>query len=207
MKTILCFGDSNTWGSNPVDRSRFPHDVRWPGVLQKELGDGHAVIEEGLPGRTTVWDDPIEGPMNGRSYLWPCLLSHRPLDAVVILLGTNDLKKRFSVPAADIAAGAGVLCDMVLESACGPNASAPRLLLLCPPPLGRMGELADMFEGGTEKSRQLATHYAAEADLRALPHLDVGSLFHTGDTDGVHFEAEEHATLGRAVAERLVPLL
>lgn len=208
MKTVLCFGNSNTWGSNPVDGSRFPRDVRWPGVLQEELGEEYYVIEEGLPGRTTVWDDPIEGPMNGKRYLLPCLKSHRPIDAVVLMLGTNDLKMRFSVPAADIAAGAGVLCDIVLASECGPDdAPAPKVLLCCPPPLGGLGEFAEMFTGGTEKSRRLAEHYAAVADERGLPLLDVGTLFETSDTDGIHFEADQHAQLAKAVAGRLRELI
>ena len=98
MTRILCYGDSNTWGYDPASGERFAADIRWTGVLRKVLAsDRFEVIEEGLNGRTTVWDDPIEGQKNGRQYLIPCLESHRPLDLVVILLGTNDLKKRFSL--------------------------------------------------------------------------------------------------------------
>nr|MDQ3302571.1 hydrolase [Actinomycetota bacterium] len=89
MKTVLCYGDSNTWGSNPETGERFAPHVRWPGVLAWELGDGFCVIEEGLPGRTTVRDDPIEGAhKNGRTYLRACLESHKPLDLVTVMLGT-----------------------------------------------------------------------------------------------------------------------
>ena len=105
MKTILCYGDSNTWGYNPSMGGRYARDERWPGVLRKELGEGYLVIEEGLNGRTTVWDDPIEGYKNGKTYLVPCLETHKPLDLVIILLGTNDLKMRFSVSALIQAAG------------------------------------------------------------------------------------------------------
>ena len=69
MKTVLCYGDSNTWGYSPIDGTRYARDVRWPGVLRNELGEGYLVIEEGLNGRTTVWDDPIEGYKNGNQYL------------------------------------------------------------------------------------------------------------------------------------------
>jgi lysophospholipase L1-like esterase len=198
---------------DPTDHSRFPRDVRWPGVLRSELGDtpdegdGYEVIEEGLPGRTTVWDDPVEGPMNGKSYLLPCLLSHRPIDAVVLLLGSNDLKMRFSVPASDIAAGAGALCDIVLTSGCGAGEQPPKLVLLAPPPLGALKDLSGMFAGGPEKSRELGRHYSAIAAERGLPFLDLGTLFHTSDTDGVHFEADQHALIGREVARTLRELV
>ena len=93
------------------------------------------VIEEGLNGRTTVWDDPIEGHKNGQTYLVPCLASHKPIDLVVLILGTNDLKMRFSVPADDIARGVGLLCDIILKSDTGRGEKPPQLLLLAPPPL------------------------------------------------------------------------
>ena len=97
MRRILCFGDSNTWGYDPATGERFDEQTRWTGVLQAALGGDYTVIEEGLNGRTTVWDDPIEGHKNGHEYLVPCLETHRPLDLVVLMLGTNDLKRRFSL--------------------------------------------------------------------------------------------------------------
>ena len=102
MKTVLAYGDSNTWGAATVARpdDRYAYEERWPGVMAATLGGGWRVIEEGLPGRTTVHDDPVEGAyMNGKTYLMPCLRSHRPLDVVAIMLGSNDLKARFAVPA------------------------------------------------------------------------------------------------------------
>jgi lysophospholipase L1-like esterase len=106
VRTILRYGDSNTRGFDPEPGERFPEDVRWPGVLRTRLGDDYRVIEEGLSGRTTVWDDPIEGVhKNGRTYLRPCLESHSPVDLIALMLGTNDLKKRFGSSASDIAQG------------------------------------------------------------------------------------------------------
>jgi lysophospholipase L1-like esterase len=87
VKRILCYGDSNTWGYDPVTQERFDKNERWTGQLSQMLGGNYDVIEEGLNGRTTVWDDPIEGYKNGRDYLIPCLESHKPLDLVIILLG------------------------------------------------------------------------------------------------------------------------
>lgn len=80
MKSILCFGDSNTWGYNPRTKERYPRNERWTGMLRQELGDGYEIIEEGLNGRITVWEDPIEEHKNGKEYLIPCLESHQPID-------------------------------------------------------------------------------------------------------------------------------
>jgi len=108
MKTVLCYGDSNTWGSATAPRpdDRYPPDERWTGILRRRLGPEWLVVEEGLPGRTTVHPDPIEGSwLDGSAYLLPCLRSHQPLDAIVLMLGTNDLKARFNVPAGEAQAG------------------------------------------------------------------------------------------------------
>ena len=168
LKRVLCYGDSNTWGHIPETGGRYGPDVRWPGVLQRELGAACAVIEEGLCGRTTVWDDPIEGYKNGREYLIPCLASHKPLDLVVIALGTNDLKHRFALTAYDIAEGAGVLVDLVHASQAGPENGRPNVLLLAPPPLSTLSDYADMFRGAVAESQRLATQYARVAQLRGL---------------------------------------
>jgi lysophospholipase L1-like esterase len=207
MKTILCYGDSNTWGWNPATMDRFGRDERWPGVLRNELGAEHLVIEEGLSGRTTVWDDPIEGFKNGAAYLPPCLETHKPLDLVVIMLGSNDLKMRFSLSAYDIAAGVGALVDIVQKSGAGPEGAAPQALVIVPPPLGELSDFADMFTGGVEKSRQLAIHYQKVAEQFNCALLDAGSIVTSSDIDGVHLELAEHQKLGKAVAARVRALL
>ena len=133
-KTILCYGDSNTYGAATVERpdGRYGPDERWPGVLRAALGSGWLVIEEGLGGRTTVSDDPVEGlEKNGRTYLLPCLHTHKPLDVVIIMLGTNDLKARFGKSAWEIAQGVGVLVDIVKSAGVGrerQSAGDPRRL-------------------------------------------------------------------------------
>ena len=199
MREILCFGDSNTWGCSPATGQRYPADVRWTGVLQAELGNDYHVIEEGLNGRTTVWEDFLEGDKMGKRHLPVLLQSHAPLDLVVVTLGTNDLKKRFSAPASDIAAGVGVLVDLIRASAAGREGTSPAVILVAPPPLGKLSALEGMFEGGTEKSRQLGRLYREEARLRGCRFLDAGELIHSSDHDGVHFEENEHLVLGRAV--------
>lgn len=200
MKAILCYGDSNTWGWNPVTQERYARDERWPGVLRQELGEGHLVIEEGLNGRTTVWDDPIEGYKNGKEYLIPCLESHKPIDLVAILLGTNDLKIRFSVSAYDIANSAGVLVDIVHRSMAGPNGGAPKVLLMAPPPLGRLTEYAEMFDAAKLKSRKFSEHFQRVAKEYGCALLDTANIIVSSDIDGVHLEVDEHRKLGQAVA-------
>ena len=207
MKTILCYGDSNTWGYEPASGERFPEDVRWPGVLARELGNEYRVIEEGLNARTTVREDPVEEYKNGKDYLRPCLESHRPLDLVIVALGVNDLKARFFASASDAADGAGVLVSIAQRSGAGPGGSSPAVLLMAPPPVGKLTELAEMFAGAEEKSRRLGRQYRRVADKHGCELLDAGELVKTSDLDGIHLEVDEHRKLGEAVAARVKEVL
>jgi lysophospholipase L1-like esterase len=207
MKTILCYGDSNTWGYNPDIKERFAWNERWTGVLQHELGEDYHVIEEGCNGRTTVWDDPIEGYKNGKEYLIPCLVSHKPLDLVIIMLGTNDLKKRFSLSAYDIANGAGVLVEIVQKSDAGPGERPPQVLLMAPPPIGKLTEFAEMFEEAEARSRKFSVHYRRVAEEYGCKLLDTAEFIVSSDVDGIHFEANAHRKLGQAVADKVRRML
>ena len=200
MKTILCFGDSNTWGYDPATKERFPRDQRWTGVLRRELGDPYEIIAEGLNGRTTVWDDSIDEYRNGKKYLIPCLISHQPLDLVVVLLGTNDLKMRFSLSAIDIAKGAASLVDVIQKSGVGRAGKSPQVLLMAPPPLGKLTEFAEMFEGAEIKSQRLSRHYRQKAEECGCEFFDTAEAVASSDIDGVHWEPGEHQKLGQAVA-------
>ena len=208
MKNILCYGDSNTWGCIPIktfdDVPRYDIHTRWPGVLRDTLGEGYWVIEEGLGGRTTVWDDPLSPNRNGHHYLLPCLETHQPLDLVVLMLGTNDLKHRFGKSPYDIASGAGFLVDAIRVTPTGPNGAAPDVLLVCPPPTNMLPPLfADMFDGGYEKSRQLVPYYQQVADHYGVHFLNAGDYIESSPVDGIHFEAEAHKALGEAVAGKV----
>jgi lysophospholipase L1-like esterase len=207
MKTVLCYGDSNTWGYDPAKEDRFPPEQRWTGVLAQTLGQEYRVIEEGLNGRTTVWEDPIEGYKNGQAYLIPCLESHRPFDLITIMLGTNDLKKRFSLSAFDIAEGAGVLAGIALASAAGPGGKAPEVLLIAPPPVARLTGFAEMFEGSEPKSLRFPQHYQRVAQERGCRFFNAGDVIHSSDLDGIHFEAGEHRKLGQALAGAIREIL
>lgn len=202
MPVILTFGDSNTHGSPPVEGApRFGLTTRWPRVMLAELGADWHLIEEGHGGRTTVHPDPIEGlHKNGIAALPILLDSHAPIDVMTIMLGTNDLKERFSVNAADIAQACEKLILMVRASAAGPEGRAPAILLIAPPPVLEVGRLAQMFRGGAAKSAGLAAAYQAVAKVQGIGFLDAGSVITSSPLDGIHFDEAAHAALGRAVA-------
>jgi lysophospholipase L1-like esterase len=200
MTVVVAFGDSNTWGYDPGAGARLAPETRWTGVMQLELGPAWRVIEEGLNGRTTVFDDPIEPDRRGSDYLPPCLRSHAPLDLLIIALGCNDLKQRFSASAGDIANGAERLIQMARAEPVGPRGAPPAIILVAPPPLGRLSEFAEMFTGGTEKSKLLAARYRDVAERNGVGFVDASEFVVCSDRDGIHFEADQHAILGRAMA-------
>lgn len=207
MPVVMCFGDSNTHGT-PADGSgvRLGPGERWPGVLAAQPGTDWRVIEEGLPGRTTVHSDPVEGEhLNGLAALPMLLGSHRPLDHVVIMLGTNDLKTRLSVAPADIAASLERLVGTVRhgpQAPYGPDGGSPHILLVSPPHMEEVGELAQIFAGAAAKSRGLAGAIAPAAERLGCGFLD--AAFVEPGADGVHFDASQHARLGQAVARALL---
>lgn len=207
MKHILCYGDSNTWGYDPETGGRFARDTRWTGVLRRVLGDEYEIIEEGLNGRTTVWDDPIEEYKNGKTYFVPCLESHWPVDLVILMLGTNDLKTRFGLSAFDIAQGACALVSAAQQINSRTSGAAPAVLLLAPPPLGKLTLFAEMFEGAEAKSHKFADYYRAVTDERGSAFFDTATVIASSDIDGIHFEKSEHAKLGNALAGKVRELI
>lgn len=205
QRTLLCYGDSNTHGTPPMPSreasGRFGPAERWPGVLAADLGEAWRVVDEGLPGRTTVHPDLIEGVhKNGLAVLPAVLESHQPIDLVVLMLGTNDLKCRFQVSADEIGESIAQLVRTVQQSLTGPGGTAPKLLLVAPPPVLETGCLGEMFAGGAEKSHRLAAAYGAVADRHGIAFLDAGTVIVSSPVDGIHFDAAEHGKLGRAVA-------
>ena len=214
MKNILCFGDSNTWGFIPESiiesfPRRHPHDVRWTGVLARELGEGFKVIEEGQNGRTTVHDDPFALVRNAKAVLPAILESHKPLDLVVLMLGTNDLKNVFGVSPSEIAVGVKVLAQTILTSDAGLSAKPPRLLLMCPPTVGPLSHLPDLEAKLTDalnRSQQLPKHYEAVAAALGCAYLNTQEIIAPSPVDGIHLDAAAHQTLGQAVAAKIKAL-
>jgi len=211
-RTILCFGDSNTYGAVPtlarIGRHRFARDRRWTGVMARQFDHGWQVIEEGHPSRTTVHADPIEGShKNGLAALPVCLESHMPIDLVIVMLGTNDLKARFAVTPGDIADSIEIIIRTIQGSETGPDGNPPQVLIIIPPPLAEVGWFADMFKGGAEKSLRLGQLIAEMCARRRVPYFDAGSIIESSAVDGIHFDAEAHKGLGMALAETCKGLL
>ena len=205
VRTVLCFGDSNTYGAVPtlarVGRHRFAPDRRWPGIVRKQLGPGWQVIEEGQPSRTTLRDDPIEGGhKNGLRGLPISLESHMPIDLVILMLGTNDLKQRFAASPSDIADSLEALAKAVQASEAGPGGTAPAVMIIAPPPILEVDWLAEMFVGGAAKSLEFGARLADVAARCRAAFLDAGTLVESSTIDGIHLEAEAHRVLGSAVA-------
>jgi lysophospholipase L1-like esterase len=209
MTTILCYGDSNTWGFDPASGRRLASDKRWPGVLRRLL-PGSEIVEEGLSGRTTILDDPFEDGRNGLAYLPPCLASHAPIDVVVLMLGTNDVKTIFPLDAAGIAAGADRLVTVIRRSLCGPDGRSPLVLLVAPPPVTEPGPVQRVWgfsAGSVERSRDLARFYRAAAERLVCEFLDGGAVASVSPVDGVHLDEAAHRALGTAIAESVRALL
>jgi lysophospholipase L1-like esterase len=204
---ILCFGDSNTHGipADPQDDVRLAADARWTGRLQALLGHGYDVIEEGLSGRTTDVDYAERPGANGRPYFGPCLQTHHPLDVVVIMLGTNDLKTQFGRTAADIANALTGYIDDIDVNVANREGGSPVTILVSPAPLddSRPG-FAERTEGNFDhvsvaNSRQLAAEIGRVARARGVVFADAAGVARVGD-DGIHLSPDSHQPLAELLA-------
>lgn len=199
-KTILCFGDSNTWGQQ-ADKGRYPADVRWTGLLQMALGEAYYIIEEGLSSRTTDVDYERKPGRNGRTYLVPCLDSHRPLDMVILMLGTNDLKIEFNRSAVQIAQAIEGLVNIIREKTPDTN-----LLLVSPilvddtKPLFKELYPSYYNHESVIKSQQLAIEIEKVATASNCLFVDASTVASSGE-DGIHFTKEAHAGLAQSLAK------
>jgi lysophospholipase L1-like esterase len=212
VRTVLCFGDSNTYGAVPTlargGGHRFAPDRRWPGVMKRQLGPGWLVIEEGHPSRTTVRDDPIEGEhKNGLKALPICLESHMPLDLVILMLGTNDLKHRFAATAGDIADSIEILVRAIQRSEAGPAGAEPAIIIVSPAPMQEVDRLADMFLGAAAKSLQLAGLIGDVAKRTGVTFVDAGEFVESSTVDGIHYDSDTHRKLGTEMAKAVKVLM
>ena len=207
---ILCFGDSNTFGysADPAECAdgghRFNEDERWTCLLGKRLGAGYHVIEGGLSGRTTVFSDPLHESMDAISCAYATLMSHEPLDLLIIMLGTNDTKERFAANAAAIAVGMERLLKKCKSVECW-GGKQPNILVVCPPPIGEPFHDEVMGEGCIEKSRALPPYLKAVAERNGAHFFDAKDCaFNT--VDFMHLSRKGHEQLADALAA-LVPTL
>ena len=212
MRTILTFGDSNTHGTRPApmdgsDAGRYGPAQRWTTRMAADLGGDWHLVEEGLPGRTTQYEDAgMPANMDGHTGLLMALKSHAPIDVLTVMLGTNDLKTRFAATPMTIAGGIAGLLDLLQHADTMAANPALKVLLICPPPVVEVGIYASQFIGAQGTSQKLADLFAAMAAARGVGFLDAGSVMKVSDIDGIHFDADAHEKLARAVAAKVLSL-
>lgn len=205
---ILCFGDSNTHGYNAKTMDRFSEKERWTCLLSEYLGDDYCVIEEGLEGRTTCYEDPLFEGLNGYTYLYPCLMTHKQIDLLIIMLGTNDVKQRFSSTPENVAKGMERLAAKAMETKIA-FSGEPKILIVAPPAIepgyihtfvaGEMGIDCD------KKSEKLASLYQEAAERLGCYFLDAGKIEGVGMNpyDHMHLSLESHNNFARYLSEQI----
>jgi lysophospholipase L1-like esterase len=207
---ILVLGDSNTWGWIPGGMgARYPRDIRWSGRIGELLGSGYHVVEEGLCYRTICCKDPIMTHISAVDYIVPCLKSHAPIDQVVIMLGTNDTRARFSDSAYGISRDMDRLVEIIQGSGAGRNERAPEVLLIAPPHIRRelLGSYLmqewDLDDSVVEKSETLSALYRQVANERGCAFLDAAEYCQASTIDCLHLTEEGHRALAAAVAQKI----
>lgn len=210
MKHILCYGDSNTFGTDPVHGGRHPDDVRWTGVLQALLGTGYRIIEEGCGGRTTVFEDEISYGRNGLKTLVPCIASHNPLDLIIVMLGTNDLKQRFQVTAWDLGRAMERIVDEIRHFPFEPVYPRPEILIVSPVLIksGISHSIYGCFtENAASLSKSFVAEYAAVSKAKNCWFFDAAGVAEASDEDRLHMTAENHRKLAEALEKEVRKIL
>jgi len=207
MANIICFGDSNTWGTAATQTLtngslRYDNTQRWTALLQQALKGQHCIIEEGQPSRSLVHNPPFDGNKSGIRYLKACLAQYSP-NLVIVVLGTNDLKNKFSLTADEICQGLETLVEQTLNYTQSPTNTATKILIVCPPVITEVGHYAKMYAGGAEKSKQLTQLYQACAKRLSCDFFDAGSVICSSTKDGIHWGLAQH----RLLVDALLPIV
>ena len=211
MQHVLVYADSLSWGIVPLTRERLPFARRWPGVMESALnaaGPPVRVIEDCLNGRRTAWDDPFKPGRNGLVGLAQRIEIHSPLALAVLMLGTNDFQSMHPHDAWHSAQGIAALVGAIRGAPVEPGMPVPPILVVAPPPIATpKGPLAAKFAGAEAKCAGLADAYRAVAGDLGCPFFDAASVTSASRVDGIHLDADQHATLGAALAGVVRPLL
>lgn len=210
MKTIMFFGDSLTWGYDAVSTRRFPPDVRFTGLISQHFPECR-IIEEGLKGRTNALDDAIEPGRNGHQALPMLLCTHDPIDIFVIMLGTNDVKRKFRNSAIEIAKALEMNVQLVQAPQFWGGVDAPKILIVCPPGVTAdyVGDTMEGYfdEGSVGVSKQLPETYRKVAEAYGCEYLNAMEVTGPCKEDGVHLDREGHRALAEALEARLHEML
>ena len=218
MKTIVCYGDSNTWGYMPkrehpeiTANNRFPWGVRWTSLLQMKLGADYRVVEEGLNGRTTMFDDPLDVCRNGLEGIDYSMLTNCPVDLVILMLGTNDVKEFFGMPPDVIARGCGRLIDRIQAGGYGPGGGVPEILLVAPLKLpdslpgSWLGE--EFGPGAIARNDQLPAYYERIAAEKGVHFLNAAASVTADSADSIHMNEAGHAATAELMYEQVRRIL
>jgi len=203
LKRILCFGNSNTWGYIPGSGKRYNYDKRWTGIIAHELGKGYQIVEEGLNGRTIAFEDPNRPGRNGIMYLGPCLETHRPLNMVILFLGTNDLKDYYQSSVHDIAVNMEKMIQLVNNALFGYDGMTPEVLLISNPLISENVLPYSSFQRASKKSMRLILEYQKTAINNHCYFLDISSTVKVSPIDGVHLDEENHNILAELLLKKI----
>ncbi|MFA6307984.1 MAG: SGNH/GDSL hydrolase family protein [Patescibacteria group bacterium] len=207
-KRILCFGDSNTWGWVPfsMGAKRYSLDKRWTGILQKSLGDDYEIIEEGLGGRTTMFDDPRpEFPQRNGLQILPIILeTHLPLDYVILMLGTTDTKEMFNLSSQKTTKGMQKIIQTIKNYRVLEGFSSPQILLIVPPIVVEETDFASkLFKGASEKSKKLVKFYKELSKQEKILYLDPTQEVKVDQKEGIHIDETNHEKLAKLIYEKI----
>ncbi len=210
IKTILCFGDSNTYGYDPVSKKRYSKEIRWPKRLERLLENKYEIIEEGCNGRTTVFADPKESWKRGIDHIKPCINSHKPVDIIIMMLGSNDLKKIFNASAKDIAEGNRQIIKVIKEFSKEKQNYIPEIILISPPKIGeniKTSSFSTSFDmDAVEKSRDFSDYYTRVAMEEGVHFLDADKVIESSKVDSLHLDPEAHKKLADALYSFIIDL-
>ena len=207
---IVCFGDSNTWGYNPVDGSR--HVNRWTRVLQ-QLRPADEIIEAGLNGRTITAYDDKEPALHGMTALPIVMQSQNPVDIVVVMLGTNELKNYLNYSAKRISEGLEVMVKWLKNPYNWYLSTPPQILLVSPikvhPEIATRPEAlySNMGQHAVTQSEYLPMFVEQLAAAYQVAYLDAGTVAEPSVADYIHMDEESHQSLGKAIAERIEQMI
>lgn len=206
MKRVLCFGDSNTWGFNASDGSRFSKDIRWTNKLNQLLGNDYIVINEGLNGRTAKSDDPIDPKRNAYKFVESILHQHMPIDLFIIMLGTNDTKSHFGLSSYEIADNIIQVTNKVNEILNNNNTQDYKILVVSPPPLGALFDIDEDAQGAINKSLALGNELKEMVSTYNYGFLDFNGLVEMQAPDYMHLNKETHDDIAEIIYKKVIEL-
>lgn len=203
MKRILCFGDSNTYGYIPDGSGRYDEDVRWTGIISRSLGEDYIVLEEGLCGRTTIFEDDVRVGLKGLDSVESIIKKHNPVDLFIIMLGTNDCKSKYNATPDIITGGLEKVINKALEA----SSNEVKVLVVSPILLGEGVGSKDFDPEFSENSEKVCANLAAKYKTMAAGnnfyYLDASKLAAASPIDREHLDASGHRSLAEGILHRI----